>query len=104
MCNLNTHFVWLKTLTKLVHIPIFKINPNIIFYHVSFEILPKHNGYVSRIKVSIFSYDYAQRSSCKNNNIFTLAVNENSERESLYLLYLYLSGSAFLVSFTTPNK
>ena len=33
--------------------------------------------------------------------------NENSERKSnrmLYPLYLYLSRSAFLVSFTDPNK
>ena len=33
--------------------------------------------------------------------------NENSKRESnpmLSLLYLYLFGSAFLVSFTDPNK
>ena len=33
--------------------------------------------------------------------------NENSERESNpvpYPLYLYLSGSRFLVSFTDPNK
>ena len=33
--------------------------------------------------------------------------NENSERESnpmLQLLYLYLCRSAFLVSFTDPNK
>ena len=35
------------------------------------------------------------------------SVNENSEQESnpvLYPLYLYLSRSAFLVSFTDPNK
>ena len=35
------------------------------------------------------------------------SVNENSERESnpmSWLLQLYLSGSAFLVSFTDPNK
>ena len=33
--------------------------------------------------------------------------NENSERESNpmpYPLYLYLSGSVFLVTFTDPNK
>ena len=36
-----------------------------------------------------------------------LFVNENSERESNplpWLLYLYLSGSAFLVSFIDPSK
>ena len=36
-----------------------------------------------------------------------LSVNENPERESNLMpkpLYLYLSGSAFLVSFTYPNK
>ena len=35
------------------------------------------------------------------------SVNENCERESnpiLHPLYLYLSGSAFLVSFTDPKK
>ena len=35
------------------------------------------------------------------------SVNENSERESnpmLYRLYLYLSRSALLISFTDPNK
>ena len=35
------------------------------------------------------------------------SINESSEREShpmLQPLYLYLSGSAFLVSFTDPNK
>ena len=35
------------------------------------------------------------------------SVNENSEPEpnpTLQLLYLYLSGSTFLVSFTGPNK
>ena len=34
-------------------------------------------------------------------------VNENSERELNYMpqpLYFYLSGSAFLVGFTDPNK
>ena len=36
-----------------------------------------------------------------------IIINENSERESNSMqkkLYLYLSGSAFLVSFTDPNK
>ena len=36
-----------------------------------------------------------------------MRTSENSERESnpiLYMLYLYLSGLAFLVSFTAPNK
>ena len=36
-----------------------------------------------------------------------LSVNENCERESnpmTYPLYLYLSGSVFLVSFADPNK
>ena len=35
------------------------------------------------------------------------SVNENSEQESnptLYLLFLYLPGLAFLVCFTNPNK
>ena len=35
------------------------------------------------------------------------SVNENSEREANptpYPLYLYLSGSTFLVSFTDPNE
>ena len=36
-----------------------------------------------------------------------LSVNKNSEQESHHMssvLYLYLTGSAFLVSFTDPNK
>ena len=48
--------------------------------------------------------------SFKNNDIFSyffLSGNENSKWESnpmLWLLFLYLSRSAFLVSFTDPNK
>ena len=65
-----------------------------------------------RIKISfplLSIYTYELISVPKIMTFFPIlpSANENCERESYpmpYPLYLYLSGSTFLVSFTDPNK
>ena len=69
-------------------------------------------GLVHRIKTSLKLLSICTNkllSATKRTPFFPMlpSVNENSEREShpmLWLLYLYLSGSAFLVRSTDPNE
>ena len=60
-------------------------------------------------RISIINMHRWAHINSKNNSIFPMlsSGNENCERESNsipQLLYFYLSGAVFLVSFTDPNK
>ena len=60
---------------------------------------------ISFLLLSIFTDQLILVSKIKTFLPILQPVNENTKQESNpMLLYLYLSGSAFLVSFTDPNK
>ena len=69
-------------------------------------------GLSLRIKISLFLLSTCTVELISTPKVITfphmlLPVNENSERESYHMsqaLYLYLTGPAFLVSLTDPNK
>ena len=69
-------------------------------------------GHSTRIKISLFLLSKRTGEFISAPKIITFfptlpSVNENSDRESNLMsepLYLYLSGSAFLISSTDPNK